>query len=157
MTEQEKITNFETQSHIQNVCDFMVRIVRQLLGRAVRHDQSKLMPPELPVFVEYTPKLQTSTYGSKEYKEFLKGMKPALDHHYAENRHHPEHFENGVDGMNLVDLMEMLCDWKAATMRHEDGDILRSIELNKKRFKLSPQLVSILKNTAELFDGRTPE
>ena len=31
------------------------------------------------------------TYGSDEYKACLTEMKPALDHHYAANRHHPEH------------------------------------------------------------------
>jgi len=39
-----------------------------------------------------TPKLAGSTYGSEEYKAFLGQMKPALDHHYAVNDHHPEHF-----------------------------------------------------------------
>lgn len=44
-----------------------------------------------------------------------------------------------------------MCDWKAASMRHEDGDIRKSIEKNTKRFNLSPQLVNILKNTALFF------
>lgn len=52
-----------------------------------------------------------------------------------------------VDGFDLLDLVEMLCDWKAATERHNDGDIMRSIDINQKRFSMSPQLVSILRNT----------
>ncbi len=55
--------------------------------------------------------------------------------------------------MNLIDLVEMLCDWKAASMRHHDGNIRRSIEINGDRFGLSPQLVRILENTADLLDG----
>ena len=51
--------------------------------------------------------------------------------------------------MTLVDLLELICDWKASSMRHEDGDINRSIEVNKDRFKLSDQLVDILKNTVK--------
>lgn len=54
-----------------------------------------------------------------------------------------------VDGFDLLDLVEMLCDWKAATERHNDGDIMRSIEINEKRFNLSPQVASILRNTVE--------
>ncbi len=75
-------------------------------------------------------------------------MKVGLDHHYAANSHHPEHFKNGVDDMNLMDLVEMFCDWIAATRRHADGNIFNSIRHNKDRFKLSDQLVSILGNTA---------
>lgn len=52
-----------------------------------------------------------------------------------------------VDGMTLLDLLEMFCDWKAATERHKDGSIEKSIQHNKGRFNLSEQLVSILENT----------
>jgi hypothetical protein len=52
--------------------------------------------------------------------------------------------------MNLIDLVEMLCDWKAASERHNDGNIRKSIEINASRFTISPQLVKILENTADL-------
>ena len=63
------------------------------------------------------------------------------------NSHHPEHYESGVDGMNLFDVIEMLLDWKAASERHKDGDIAQSIEKNRVRFKISDQLAEILHNT----------
>jgi len=52
--------------------------------------------------------------------------------------------------------MEMLCDWKAAGERHEKtgGNLERSISLNTERFDISPQLVSILMNTARLLEGK---
>lgn len=43
----------------------------------------------------------------------------------------------------------MFFDWKAAGERHADGNIYKSIEINKDRFKLSEQTVDIFKNTAE--------
>lgn len=52
-----------------------------------------------------------------------------------------------VDGMSLLDVVEMLCDWKAATERHADGSITKSIQINKARFNISDQLASILENT----------
>ena len=52
--------------------------------------------------------------------------------------------------MNLVDLIEMICDWKAASERHADGDIYKSIEINQKRFGYSDELKQILKNTIEI-------
>ena len=88
-------------------------------------------------------------YGSVE--QFLEGMGEGLAHHYACNRHHPEHFENGVRDMNLIDAVEMLADWKAASERHADGDILKSIALNAERFGYSEQLSDIMRNTVERY------
>lgn len=105
------------------------------------------------MFTEFTPKLAESTYGSAEYDGFRKAMGPALAHHYANNSHHPEHHKNGVDDMTLLDVLEMFADWKAAGERHNNGNILKSIETNADRFNLSPQLVKILENTAKIFDG----
>ena len=129
----------------------MVQVVKETLDRSTCHDRSKTEPPEVEVFDEFTPKLQTSTYGSDEYKGFLEAMGEGLKHHYASNRHHPEHFDNGVDDMTLVDLIEMLADWKAATERHADGDLTKSLDIQQQRFGLSDQLLKILANTAEHF------
>jgi hypothetical protein len=53
--------------------------------------------------------------------------------------------------MTLVDLIEMLADWKAATERHDDGDLARSLDIQRDRFGLSDQLADILRNTAHHF------
>lgn len=153
MTLEEKATNFDTFRHIERVRNLLNGMIHEILYRGERHDQSKLASPEVEAFTEYTSKLATCTYGSEEYEGYRKAMKPALDHHYANNRHHPEHFKGGVDDMNLIDVLEMICDWKAASERHNDGNIRKSIEKNADRFGLSPQLVRILENTAELFSG----
>lgn len=50
--------------------------------------------------------------------------------------------------MNLMQLVEMWLDWCAACKRNKDGNILKSLEINKDRFKLSNQLYRILCNTA---------
>lgn len=148
LTLEQKATNFDTMLHIERVRDLLNWCVTDLLLRGTRHDQSKLESPEVEAFTEFTSKLAASTYGSEEYEKFKLAMKPALDHHYANNRHHPEHFKNGVNDMNLFDIVEMLMDWKAASERHHNGNILKSIEVNAKRFGLDSQLVRILENTA---------
>lgn len=140
----------KTIEHINEVSKNLAIFANELHYRSLIHDQSKLESPEKEIFDEYTPKLRDTPYGSDEYKAYLSEMRVALDHHYAANRHHPEHFENGIRGMNLVDLVEMFCDWLAATKRHADGDILKSIELNQKRFGYSDDLKMILQNTANL-------
>lgn len=142
-------TEKETKMHIQNVGKFILTMIKQLVNRGINHDDSKLKSPEKEIFETNTPKLKGLTYGSEEYSKQLKEMKPALDHHYSVSRHHPEHHVNGIDDMNLIDLCEMLSDWKAATLRHNDGDIRKSIEINSKRFKMSEQTKRILQNTID--------
>lgn len=142
----------ETLEHKQMVAHFMNLIIKELIDRAEHHDDSKLEEDELPFFDEYTPKLKTATYNSEEYKGFLEGLKPALDHHYANNRHHPEHYPNGIRGMNLVDLIEMMCDWKAASLRQRNGNILTSLEVNRDKFEYSKELQDIFENTVGLFE-----
>ena len=140
------------KKHIELVRKFIRLFTDKLTTRGVDHDRLKLKSPEVEIFTEFTPKLAETTYGSDEYKEFLEQMKPALEHHYANYRHHPEHFVDGVNDMNLIDLVEMICDWKASTLRHNDGNLLKSIEINAQRFGMSEQLTQILVNTAKLFD-----
>jgi hypothetical protein len=141
--------NNATREHIINVGKFINKIILKLINRADNHDASKLITPEVEIFTEFTPKLANSTYDSDEYKDFMKNMKIALDHHYSSNRHHPEYHKAGIKDMNLVDLIEMICDWYAATLRHKDGDIIKSIDLNQKRFGYSDELKQIFKNTIE--------
>lgn len=139
----------ETKKHIENVRKELRKFIIQLEDRGLRHDLSKLESPEVEIFDKFTPLLKGSEYGSEEYVQFLAEMGPALDNHYKSNRHHPEHFENGIDDMTLVDIVEMFSDWKAAVLRHDTGNILKSIKINAKRFSLSPQLVKIFINTVE--------
>jgi len=140
----------DTLAHIRRVNELLLDCCGGLQRRAAIHDTSKLAEPEKATFDVCTLKLKAIAYGSPEYKAALAELKPALDHHYAANSHHPEHFTNGVDGMNLLDVVEMLMDWKAATERMANGgDIRRSLEINTERFNLSPQMRSVLANTIE--------
>jgi hypothetical protein len=142
----------ETQKHIEAVRKYIRFIIDKIDMRGVKHDASKLEGPEVEAFAECTSILKDLTYGSEEYNAQLEKLKPALEHHYAVNRHHPEHFMNGVNDMTLVDVIEMFCDWKASTLRHNDGNLLKSIEINAERFKIDPQLKQILINTARMID-----
>lgn len=138
----------DTLLHIKRVAQLLTEAASELIRRANIHDNSKLQSPEKELFDEFTPKLKDCTYGSPEYKQFLSELQVALSHHYEHNSHHPEHYRNGINGFDLFDLIEMFFDWKAATERHNDGNIHKSIEINKERFGINEQLASILKNTA---------
>ena len=139
----------ETIDHIHTVQSFMNKAIHQIKTQALFHDGSKLKEPEKSIFDKVTPKLKSLTYGSDEYKQSLEDLKPALAHHYENNSHHPEHHARGVLDMDMFELIEMLCDWKAATLRHDNGDFEESMKINKTRFSISDDLFIQLKRTAE--------
>lgn len=141
-------SRIDTYAHIARVRELMNECAKKTIDRGDAHDQSKLVSPEKEAFDALVPKLKDFAYGSDEYRACLREIKPALEHHYAQNCHHPEHFKDGIAGMSLFDLVEMLMDWKAASERMKDGgNIARSIETNTERFTISPQLNQVLKNT----------
>lgn len=146
----------ETLWHIMRVRDLLGEFSVELIERGAKHDQSKLGPNEKPLFDEMTPKLKELEYGTEEYKRSLAALGPALRHHYEANSHHPEHYENGVAGMTLHDLVEMFCDWKAASERTKGGGFLDSLPQNKKRFELDDQIVAIFENTAKHLGWDSP-
>jgi len=139
----------DTYEHQAQVRALMLGVAADLVRRAHAHDASKLRDPELAIFDEYSEKLRETTYGSPEYKAHLEGMGKALAHHYRVNDHHPEHHDNGIHDMDLVQLVEMLCDWVAATRRHDDGDIRQSIDLNADRFDYGRELRQLLHNSVD--------
>ncbi len=141
----------DTLKHIKRVNELLIFASTEILKRAVDHDETKLSSLEREGFDEYTPKLKDCTYGSDEYKRYLSELNKTLSHHYENNSHHPEHYKNGINDFDLFDLIEMLFDWKAATERHADGDIYKSIKINKERFGLSDQLELILEKTARRY------
>ncbi|WP_431881700.1 DUF5662 family protein [Micromonospora chalcea] len=87
----------DTLKHSRRVGELMGPMIKELIDRSTSHDLSKTEDPELATFNEFTPKLQNMTYGSSEYRACLDAMAPALEHHYANNRHHPEFGEPGLE------------------------------------------------------------
>lgn len=139
----------DTLEHIAKVRARMEEIAYHLRRRAMGHDASKLEEPEKSAFDRMAQKAAKTVYGSDEYKAAIAELGPALAHHYEANSHHPEHWPNGIGDMSLLDLMEMICDWKAAGERFKSGSIAQSLTVNKQRFGISDQLAAILENTVK--------
>lgn len=133
--------------------DMLDRFIVAFQRQIAKHDASKLVSPEKDGFDKYTPMLAKMEYGSNEYKKCRNELQhPYLDHHYANNSHHPEHYKNGINGMNLFDVIEMYCDWKAAVKRNKNGDIKKSIAINEERFQMDKFLADMLRNTVDNSD-----
>lgn len=128
--------------HMHKVIKNLNDIINILIYRSLTHDQTKLSPEEKSSFDKYTPMLRGVIYGSEEYKQVLADLGAALQHHYANNSHHPEHYPNGINGMSLMDIIEMFCDWKAAST-----DFQHSLDINFRRFEIDEQLQLIFENT----------
>lgn len=142
----------DTKDHITRVAKLMLDAAGVFRVRGAAHDRSKFSPEERETYERVVPKIQAAErehgYGSEEYKAAIAELGPALAHHYENNSHHPEHYENGVSGMTLFDVHEMLCDW-IAVCQQRGGDIHKSLEINKQRFGIDDQLYQILKNTID--------
>src|SRR5690349_7175185 len=105
-----RVQTYEHKCHVRR---FMDTVIEELNHRATVHDNSKLEEPELSAF-NAACDLSSIKYPSPEYDESKKQLGKGLEHHYANNLHHPEHWPNGIRDMNLIDLIEMCVDWKAA-------------------------------------------
>ena len=132
--------------HKQWVAENMQAATTELFLRAAVHDNSKFSPEEFELYDKVFPELQKYAYGSPELRAVYAQIKPALKHHFSVNRHHPEYHESGIKGMNLIDMLEMVCDWMAASRRSQTG-IDKGLEINKERYGIDDQLFEIIKNT----------
>lgn len=141
-------TDADTDEHISKVQARMAEIVQHLKIRATLHDASKRMEPERSGYAALQVRLGDIRYGTPEYRAALDEARPVIEHHYAHNDHHPEYHAAGIAGMNLLSLLEMLADWKAAGERTKHGSMRQSLDVNRRRFVADSQLFAILENTA---------
>lgn len=137
----------DTRDHIEKVRTNLNDALHNLTKRAVLHDASKLEEPELSGYQGLSEALRGLTYGTPEHRAAFAPFKDIIAHHYVHNRHHPEHWPDGVNNMSLLDCIEMLADWRAAVSRSPDGDMQKSMEVSRQRFDISDQLYAVLINT----------
>lgn len=139
-------------AHITIIHDvFRNIVIKELEKRSAMHDVSKLESPEKECYDKYIPMLKETKYGTEEYYNVKKAMEEeGLKHHYEENRHHPEHYPNGIDDMDLFDVVEMFTDWFSASKK-SDTSFVTGLISNADRFHISPQLYRIMYNTYERY------
>lgn len=120
--------------HIELVKKSIFSFSRQLEERAHVHDLSKFKEDEFSGFMEINQIARQYPYGSQEYKDSIKNNQ-AVSLHYSRNSHHPEFHPIGIDEMGLLDLIEMVCDWKAASETYGQTSFKESLEKSIDRFK----------------------
>ena len=136
----------DTLRHIAAVRARLDVFVVELLRRGRVHDASKFTAEEKPAYDDAIPAIDGLAYGSPEYNAVVARVQPALDVHYSRNSHHPQFYGNaGVAGMDLFDVVEMLCDWMAAAQRNPADGV--RVDINAAAFGIEPHLAAILANT----------
>lgn len=135
-------------NHILLVQQYMLMVVINLQRRMLAHDASKLQEPERSAYDGLDEKLSGVAFGSSEYRAIVKNhLGDALRHHYAHNDHHIEHWGDGVKGMSLLSMLEMLADLRAVC--DEKGKPVIDLDVNQKIHGFSDELFQILSNTID--------
>ena len=140
----------DTLAHKENIENIGLLLILPILYKRIMiHDDSKLSDPEKPVYDKYIPILRPLKYGTPEYEQARREMEnDGLRHHYEANAHHPEHFENGINDMDMCDFVEMICDWFAASLR-SDATFIEGLDRNCNKYNIPPMIKNIITNTYE--------
>ena len=137
----------DTLIHISEVQEELEKFCHELKVRGIKHDRSKLQEPEFSIFVSTREQFKKANYGTPEYAAVAEIASSAVDHHYKNNRHHTKYHPDGVYSMNLIDIIELICDWKVASRRSPDKTFEDSLEECFKRYNIVGQLKKVVLNT----------
>lgn len=132
--------------HKEKVKRRLLFLSEELKKRAECHDDSKLRDPEIKYLIEMD-KEPRYEYNTPEYFNKMKRWQKFFNHHYDNNRHHPNHFKNGILDMNLTDICEYLVDIISYYDEMHVHDAMDTIEKQQGRFGLDNQLAQVLTNT----------
>ena len=163
--------------HRAYLADVMGHVARALEHRAQVHDLSKLQDDEFEGFSRINAAARIHKFGSPEYAEGMRQERPTIDLHFSRNRHHPERpklmgemaeYERGLPddatywsahsdaAMTFLDVIEMVCDWWAASKGYDDArPWTETVELNfaQKGKHLSVEQIWLARSVAVWLGG----
>lgn len=109
--------------HKRRVYKHINTISKELMHRAFEHDNDKIEDDLIfDIYNEHSQTQRSIPFGTKERIDFEHiTMGPAVDKHIHANRHHLYNSRNPLsfEHANLLDYIEILCDWKSAMERNE--------------------------------------
>ena len=137
----------DTILHVSEVAENLEAMASQLRQRGLSHDRTKFQALEFDAFVSTREQFKKANYGTQDYQDCVAAVRPAVDNHHENNRHHTDYHKNGINDMTLIDVMEMLADWKAAARRSPDRKFEDTLEYAKNKYAIDDQLFKIIVNT----------
>jgi len=142
------------RKHIAYIRENINKVMRELSERALHHDDSKWSEQERPLYEKSDEAVNFYGKEIKSYEELLKItnpiVAPAIEHHFKVSRHHPEHYKYGINDMNLIDIIEMVCDWHSSA---KTRGLPLDCKFNYERFGIDKQLQSIIENTLKFLEN----
>lgn len=145
---------FHTLCHKWYVFKYLSKIAIELVLRGLKHDLSKFGPHEFFHFSTGVVKLGGLEFGSPEYKVECDKIRPALDHHYQWNSHHPQHYKNKYRDMSAIDKIEMCADWAASVLRTKNGNFTKSIAINQKKFSINKYDIRWIEDLGKFLENK---
>ena len=138
--------NINKEKHLLIVRSLLIEAIQELAIRADNHDIHKANVDNK--IVDYIGQLETFKYGSGEYNKYLEYIKNNLDTCTQPiKQHHIEYFKNGINDMNIFDVLEYFIDTQANLIETNECTLEKSLEIHKKIYGFDDQLYNILKNT----------
>lgn len=98
-------------------------------GRIYDHDMSKYSDEEFEPYRAkyYATEKESSGLTDEEKTELDRKADLAWKHHYENNPHHPKYWldkeTNKPTDMDLISIIEMICDWEAMSMKFDGNTI----------------------------------
>ena len=124
----------------------------ELLKRISIHDNSKLENEEFSLLCKIPLKKDSFINANCNMEESLKN---AIQLHWKNNEHHPEHFEN-IEDMKEVDILEMCCDWYARSLQYHTNFLVFVKTRQENRFHFPKKMFNkIWKYCLILNKGKT--
>ena len=122
----------------------MLKVIWTIFKRGIKHDNSKFSPVELHYNNIIREKIGKIKFGTKEHYDLLGFIAPGKNAHFLVNSHHIEYYKGNIKRMSPLDLIELLCDWKATT-KCNNGNLDCSLKINKKKYEINNRLLNCLK------------
>jgi hypothetical protein len=136
--------------HKEKVGKNLLKIQTEIGRRMYSHDNDKIANDTIfEVYEQYNSKLRNEKYDSPEFLKYAKIMRPAVQLHTSKNRHHFYDKSNQIknEEVDLIDLIEVLCDWIGATERNPNIDFKEALEYNFEKYNIPKEWRIIMLNT----------
>lgn len=140
--------------HQLHVNTLMKRVSNELRKRGSRHDNSKFSGLEASLGDMYHneyAKINVLTPSKADVDDYVNKTQAATIEHYKLNDHHVEHFEHGLNDMDLIQIIELVCDSLAHLKErgHTDSECVREIERQFINYGASNDIIDVVKNTVK--------
>lgn len=133
--------------HQALVRKYLLNLAHQLQQRALLHDLSKFQLDEFAGIVEINQVAREHRIDSPEYKASIQAE--AVKLHWSRNPHHPEFYPGGIKDMSLLDLVEMVIDWRAASETYGRTSFSESLRIQRERFMMTDEQYHFIQLIAE--------